>query len=73
MPDSFNKNLAAQRHNDIIREVERIRDSLTNDVINYYYSDPTSEDDEKTKHDGMRKYLQIAQNSIRDLLNGKLY
>ncbi len=39
MADSFDQNLAAERHNEIIREVERIRDSISQDVINYYYKD----------------------------------
>jgi hypothetical protein len=73
MADSFDTNLAGERHNEIIREVEKIRDSLSADVINYYYKDPISEDEEKTQHDGMRKYLKIASERINDLLNGKLY
>ncbi len=73
MPDSFDKEAAARRHNEIIAEVERIRDGLTRDVINYYYSDPTSEDEERAKREGMRKYLKIASDEIYNLLNGKLY
>jgi hypothetical protein len=73
MADPFDKDLAAQRHNEIISEVERIRDGLTRDVINYYYNDPVSEEEEKAKHDGMRKYLKIASDEIYNLLNGKLY
>lgn len=73
MADSFDTEAAARRHNEIITEVERIRDGLTRDVINYYYSDPMSEDEEKTKHDGIRKYLKIAYDEIYNLLNGKLY
>jgi len=73
MADSFDQNLAAERHNEIIREVERIRDGLTRDVIGYYYNDPVSEDEEKIKRDGIRKYLKIASDEIYNLLNGKLY
>lgn len=73
MADEFNRELAAERHNGIIREVERIRDGLTRDVINYYYSDPASEEEERTKRDGMRKYLKITSSEIDNLLNGKLY
>jgi len=73
MADSFDKNLAGERHNEIIREVEKIRDGLSSDVVNYYYKDPISEDEEKTQRDGMRKYLKIASERINDLLNGKLY
>ncbi len=73
MADSFDTNLAGERHNEIIREVEKIRDGLSSDVINYYYKDPISEDEEKTQRDGMRKYLKIASERINNLLNGKLY
>ena len=72
MADSFDRDLAAERHDDIIRDVQRIRDGLTKDVIDYYYSDPTSEDEERIKNEGLRKYLQIAVEEINDLLNGKL-
>ena len=73
MVDSFDKDAAAQRHNEIIKEVERIRDGITRDVINYYYNDPTSEDEEKSKREGMRKYLKIASDEIYNLFNGKFY
>ena len=73
MADSFDRNLAAERHEGIIREVERIRTGLTEDVINYYYNNPATEDEEKVKREGMRKYLKIASDRIYDLLNGKLY
>jgi hypothetical protein len=73
MADSFDTNLAGEQHNEIIREVEKIRDGLSSDVINYYYKDPISEDEEKIQRDGMRKYLKIASERINDLLNGKLY
>jgi hypothetical protein len=72
MADLFDKDAAGERHRAIINEVEGIRDGLTRDVINYYYSDPASEDDEKTKRDGMRKYLKIASDEIYNLLNGRL-
>jgi hypothetical protein len=73
MPDSFDQSAAAERHNAIINEVQRIRDGLTRDVIDYYYSDPQSEDEERTKREGMRKYLKIASDEIYQLLNGRLY
>ena len=69
MPDSFDQNLAARRHNEVIREAQRIRDGLTRDVIDYYYNDPTSEDDERAKREGMRRYLQIAIDELRNLVN----
>lgn len=72
MPDSFNRDAAAQRHNEIISEVERIRNGLTRDVINYYYSDPVTEDEETAKREGIRKYLRVASDEINSLLNGKL-
>ena len=73
MPDSFDQSRAAERHEAIIREVERIRTGLTEDVINYYYNNPDTENEERTKREGMRKYLKIASDQIYDLLNGKLY
>ncbi len=72
MPDSFDREAAAQRHNEIISEVVRIRDGLTKDVINYYYNDPVTEDEETAKREGIRKYLQIASDEIYSLLNGRL-
>ena len=73
MADSFDVILAAERHNDIIRGVERIRDSLTADVINYYYNPPLTEEDERSQKESMRRYLKVAAEDINNLLNGKLY
>ena len=73
MADEFDRDAAAQRHNAIINQAEEIRDGLTRNVINYYYSDPTSEDEERVKREGMRRYLEIAIDEIHNLLNGKLY
>jgi hypothetical protein len=72
MEDSFDRERAVERHSEIIREAERIRDGLSKDVINYYYENPTTEDEERTKNAGIRKYLIIAEERIRDLLNNKL-
>lgn len=73
MTDSFDKDLAAERHQEIIREIERIRDGLSEDIINYYDKSPTTEDEEKEQHRGIRKYLELADERARELLNGKLY
>ena len=73
MADEFDSSLAAEKHEAIISEVQRIRDSLTNDVINYYYHNPTTADEERAKREGMRKYLKIAYERIYELMNGKLY
>lgn len=73
MTDSFDKDRAAERHQEIIREAERIRDGLSKDVIDYYYKNPSTEDEEKEQRRGMRKYLELANERIRELLNGKLY
>jgi hypothetical protein len=72
MDDSFDTNLAAERHTKILREVERIRDGLSADVINYYRNSPTSEDEEKEQQRGMRKYLEIAQDDIRNIIRDRL-
>ena len=71
MPDEFDQNTAAQRHNAIISEAQRIRDGLTKDVIDYYYNDPVSQDEETTKNQGMRKYLQIARDDIDYLIKSR--
>ncbi|MEI8096614.1 MAG: hypothetical protein WCG73_00745 [Candidatus Moraniibacteriota bacterium] len=72
MDDSFDTSLAAERHSKILREVERIRDGLSADVINYYRNSPTSENEEKEQQRGMRKYLEIAQDEIRNVLQDRL-
>ena len=69
MSDSFDVVVAKEKHDKSIREVERIRDGLTQDVINYYYNGPTTEDEEKEQQRGIQKYLEIAQNDIRNALN----
>ena len=70
MEDSFDKTRAKETHDSIIREAERIRDGLSADVINYYYDRyPSSEYEEKTYQEGIRRYLKIAQRNIDDLLD----
>lgn len=69
MSDSFNVVRAKEKHDKVIREVKRIRDGLTQDVIDYYYQGPTTEDEEKEQQRGMQKYLEIAQDDIRNVLN----
>lgn len=69
MDDSFDVALAREKHDKIIRDVEKIRNGLTRDVIDYYYNGPTTEDEEKSQQQGIRKYLEIAQDDIRDTLN----
>ena len=72
--DTYDKAGAAREHDAIIAEVQRIRDGLSKDVIDYYYSRyPSSEEDESDIRAGMRKYLRMASQRIDDLLNGKLY
>lgn len=73
MPDSFNIERAAEEHENIIREIQRIRDSISKDVIDYYYNNPETKEEEKTKREGMRKYLLQASERIDDLLKGRLY
>lgn len=73
MSNIFNIEEAKHRHDDIIHEVKRIRDELSRDVIDYYYDDPISDEQEHNKREGMRKYLRIARDKIEALLNGKLY
>lgn len=68
--EEFDKEAARERHNEIIREAQRIRDGLNKDVIEYYYeSYPESEEREREYRLGMRKYLDIAYERLRDLLN----
>lgn len=71
--ETFDKSAAKDRHETIIKIVQAIRDGITKDVIDYYYNAPTSEGEEYTKREGMRKYLRIAQTDIDNLLNGKLH
>jgi hypothetical protein len=70
MAEEFDKEVARERHDEIIREAQRIRDGLTKDVVDYYYeSYPESEEEERGYRLGMRKYLDIAYERLRDLLN----
>ena len=71
--NTFDKEVAEERHDSIINEAKRIRDAITKDVIDYYYEYPTSREEESAKREGMRKYLKIARDDIDIFLNGKLY
>ncbi len=74
MPDTFDKDAAKSRKNDILQEVQHIRDGINKDVINYYWDTvPQSEEDEKKIRQSMRTYLQQARSQIDILLGGKLY
>ena len=72
MSDSFNLETAAEEHENIIREIQRIRDGISRDIIDYYYSNPETEDEERTKREGMRRYLFQASDRINYLLKEKL-
>ncbi|MCX6797383.1 MAG: hypothetical protein NTX98_02805 [Candidatus Doudnabacteria bacterium] len=66
----FDKHAARERHDEIIRDAQRIRDGLTKDVIDYYYdSYPESEEEEREQEAEMRRYLNIAHDRLNDLLN----
>jgi endonuclease YncB( thermonuclease family) len=69
MAEDFDKEAVALRHDEIIREAQRIRDGLTRDVIDYYYNYyPDSEEEERKQKRGMREYLVVAVERINDLL-----
>jgi predicted solute-binding protein len=69
MPEEFDTSGAAERHDYIIREAQRIRDGLTRDVIDYYYdSYPDSEEKQREQIAGMRKYLDIAYRDLDNLI-----
>lgn len=73
MPDLFNIERAADEHENIIRDIQRIRDDISKDVIDYYFASPTTEEEEKSKREGMRRYLLEASEKIDNLLKGRLY
>ncbi len=68
MAEDFDRSAAASRHEAIIREAQRIRDGLSEDVINYYYNAPDSAESEGDKRAGIKKYLRIAAERIDELL-----
>ncbi len=71
---TFDAQSASDRHYAIMRDLQWIRDGINTDLVDYYYDRvPQNEDEVKAERDGMRKYLEIAQDRIRELLNGKLY
>jgi hypothetical protein len=72
MADEFDLSRAASEHRDLINRVTGIRDSLTREVIDYYYNDPTSEENAREKRTGMREYLRRAVREIDSLLDGPL-
>ena len=73
-PETFDKNLGLSEHKEIMREIQRIRDGINIDIIDYYWDRiPDTWEEEKEMRDGMRKFLKIAQERIHDLLQGKLY
>ena len=69
MAEEFDIQVARGRHNQLILEVERIRNDLTTNVINYYYSYPTTEMEEMEKRNGMRRYLKDTYQAIGNLLD----
>ncbi len=72
MAEEFNEERAAARHREVIAAVQRIRDGITHDVVDYYYNGPTSEEDDREQRAGMRKFLRIAAERIDELLAGRL-
>lgn len=71
---TFDKHSAAEHHDAILQDVQKIRNGLSVDVIDYYWSRyPENEADVRLQKEGMRKYLIIASERIHELLNGKLY
>lgn len=72
-PETFDKPAALDRHKEIMREVQRIRDGINIDVLDYYWERvPDTAEEEAEMRGGMRKFLNIAQERIHDLLHGKL-
>ncbi len=70
----FDTEAAQDRHDRIISEVRRIRNGLTNDVVDWYKdSKIDSAEKERTVREKIRNFLKIARTDIDTLLNGKLY
>lgn len=73
MPEAFNSEEAKRWQDEYIREAQRIRDSLTRDVVDYYYdSYPDTEEKYQETVAGMKKYLRTAVEEINTLLD-RLY
>ncbi len=72
MAETFDRERAGERHQEIIRAAQRVRDGITKDVIDYYYNAPTSEAHDHEQREGMRKFLRLAAERIDDILHGPL-
>ncbi len=69
MQDFFDKVQAEERHRELMNHIQRLRDDITHDVIDYYWRAPETEEEEHKYHEGMRKYLIIASDRIHELLH----
>ncbi len=72
MAEEFNREAAAIRHEELLREIERMRDGINADVIEFYLRNPETAKEESEKREGIRKYLRIAEQRINDLLDNWL-
>ena len=69
----FDQGEARARHEAMMRQVQRIRDGINVDVLEYYWDRvPQSEEQERENIEGLRKYLDIAYERIDDLFKNSL-
>lgn len=69
----YDTRAAKDRQRDILADVQGIRNTLTKEIIDYYWDrTPSSDRNEEENRSGIRKYLRVALSEIEDLLNGPL-
>jgi hypothetical protein len=69
MAEEFDTSRARARHEEVMSEVRRVRDTLEREIINYYPESPTSEAQSQEHAAGIRKYLRQAEDGIRSALS----
>lgn len=73
MADEFDRQAAYERNENIVIRIQKIRDMMNKELIDYYYKrQPESRDQEEEYRQGMRKYLRFAIEDIDSLLDNDL-
>lgn len=67
--NEFDTRGAATEQREFLARVQRMRDGINADVIDYYYNRaPRSEEESRANREGFRRYLRTARERIDDLL-----
>ncbi len=69
MPN-FDQQAAKTQLDNLIRDVQRLRDGITRDIIEYNYGRyPDNEEEESYQRADMRKHLRTAMQRTEDLIS----